>query len=130
MNIYVIAALSVFSATAAAAPPLAGSDDYDALMPYAGWMSRQLAKDGLLCCSVSDCRIVAWRTDGSGYQALITEKDHRGFEKFPHAPNDWISVPDAVIKREPNPTGQAVACWSDSNMSHHGYYCFFLPDMG
>ena len=113
-----------------AAPPSPGSEDYDQLMPYSGWISARSTNKGGLCCSVSDCRVVQWRMQGASYEAFISNSDDRGFTKFAGAPNRWIGVPDSVIKRESNPTGQAIACWSSCKHDDAGYYCFFLPDMG
>lgn len=129
----VIAALflsSAISFPAWAEPPVAGSDDYDMLMPYASWISGRSTNFGGLCCSVSDCRVVKWRTSHNGYEAFIAAVDDRGYVKFPHGPNEWLGVPDEVVKREFNPTGQAIACWSNAKPDDAGFYCFFLPEMG
>jgi hypothetical protein len=118
------------SSPAVAAPPVAGSEDYDQLMPYADWISARATNRGGLCCSVSDCRVVKWRMETTGYEAFIANTDDRGFTKFPGAPNAWVAVPNGVIKHEVNPTGQAIACWSRAKTDDAGYYCFFLPDLG
>jgi hypothetical protein len=115
-------------AWAAAPPP--GSEDYDLLMPYSSWISARSTNFGGLCCSVSDCRVVKWRTSEASYEAFVSVTDDRGFVKFPGAPNKWLPVPDDVIKRESNPTGQAVACWSRAKPDDSGFYCFFPPEMG
>ncbi len=125
-------ALAVLLATATpawASPPAPGSEDYDQLMPYSAWISTQAANNGGLCCSITDCRVVRWRTHGAAYEAFIAQMDDRGFVKFPDGPNAWIKVPPDVIKREINPTGQAIACWSAHRLDDRGYYCFFLPDL-
>ncbi len=113
-----------------AAPPSPGSEDYDQLMPYSAWISARSTNRGGLCCSVSDCRVVKYRLTSATYEAFIANVDDRGFTKFPGAPNQWLSVPDTVIKREYNPTGQAIACWSRAKPDDAGFYCFFLPEMG
>jgi len=118
------------AAPAWASPPAPGSEDYDLLMPYSSWISARSTNFGGLCCSVSDCRVVKWRTDDTRYEAFIAEDDDRGFVKFPGAPNKWLVVPADVIKREFNPTGQAIACWSRAKPDDAGFYCFFLPEMG
>lgn len=118
------------AAAAYAGPPMAGSEDYDGLMPFAGWIATQATNKGGLCCSVSDCRIVKYRTHDAVYEAFVANADERGFTKFPGAPNKWVSVPAAVIKRNINPTGQAIACWSQFKVEDGGFYCFFLPEMG
>jgi hypothetical protein len=117
------------STPAFASPPLAGSEDYDQLMPFAEWMTGRAANNGGLCCSISDCRVVGWRVKGVGYEAYIAKRDGRGFVKFPGAPDAWLPVPTDVIKREVNPTGRAIACWSADYPSESGFYCFFLPDL-
>lgn len=125
----VLAALLALAGPAWASPPLPGSEDYDQLMPYAGWISTQASNHGGLCCSITDCRVVRFRTRGNAYEAFIPQTDDRGFTKFPDAPNAWVRVPSDVIKRETNPTGEAIACWSAHRMDDRGYYCFFLPDL-
>jgi hypothetical protein len=125
-------ALSVFLFLATpvlAASPPAGSEDYDQLMPYADWISGRTGNNGGLCCSISDCRVVKWRMSGASYEAYVAKKDDRGFVKFPDAPDAWISVPPEVIKRENNPTGWAIACWSAYRAMDDGFYCFFLPNL-
>ena len=112
-----------------ASPPLKGSEDYDQLMPYSEWIAGRVSNKGGLCCSISDCRVVSWRTKGSAYEAFIATRDDRGFTKFPGAPDAWVTVPTDVIKRDINPTGRAIACWSANHPSDFGYYCFFLPDL-
>jgi hypothetical protein len=119
-----------FAATpAAASPPPPGSEDYEQLMPYASWISERAANNGGLCCSISDCRVVPFRTQGDQFEAFIARRDPRGFVKFPGGPDRWISVPADVIKHEINPTGRAIACWSAYRTEEGGYYCFFLPDL-
>jgi len=112
-----------------AAQPPEGSEDYEQLMPYADWISGRTGKYGGLCCSVSDCRVVKWRMDGASYQAYVAKLDDRGFVKFPEAPDAWVTVPPDVIKRENNPTGVAIACWSAFRNKDAGFYCFFLPNL-
>lgn len=116
-------------ARAVAAPPPPGSEDYEQLMPYASWISARAANNGGLCCSISDCRVVPFRTQGSQFEAFIAHHDLRGFVKFPGGPDRWIAVPTDVIKHESNPTGRAIACWSAYRTEEDGYYCFFLPDL-
>jgi hypothetical protein len=117
----------VASQSGHAAAPAAGSEDYELLMPYAGWISGRVGNNGGLCCSISDCRVVKWRIQSGRYQAFIATKDDRGFQKFPDAPNEWIDVPEETINRENNPTPWAIACWSAYRQMDNGYYCFFLP---
>jgi len=112
-----------------AAPPSPGSDDDIALSPYAEWIQGQTGHYGGLCCSLADCRTVEWREHKGHVEALIARSDSRGFDKFLEAPNKWLEVPDVVIKREGNPTGVAIACWSAYRTQDDGFYCFFLPDL-
>jgi len=73
--------------------------------------------------------VVEWRSHGASVEAFIARADARGFTKFDGAPNAWVTVPSEVIKREGNPTGVAIACWSAFRKSDSGFYCFFLPDL-
>ena len=103
------------------APPELGTDDYEALSPYARWIEAQVSHMGVRCCSLADCRIAEWRPKGAGVEVYLTEA------KWPHAPNGWVAVPDVVIKRDENPTGRIVACWSAAHVPDGGFYCVFLP---
>ena len=123
------AAVIVWACAAHAAPPELGSEDYENLMPYSEWIAGRTAPGGGLCCSVSDCRVVPWRATGNGYEAMISNHDARGFVKFADAPDRYLTVPNEVIKREGNPTGFAIACWSAYRGKDNGFYCFFLPDL-
>jgi len=129
LRVVVFFVLVCLTAPVMAAEPPAGSEDYDQLMPYADWISGRTGKYGGLCCSISDCRVVKWRTEGDKYQAYVAKLDDRGFVKFPDAPDAWLTVPTDVIKRENNPTGVAIACWSAFRNKDSGFYCFFLPNM-
>ena len=118
-----------------AAPPPVDSEDYEALSPFADWLKDQytVMEPTVKCCDLSDCRMVAMKVKDGHYEALITEKDDRGLPKFESGVNRWVIVPNEVIKREQNPTGFPIACWT---MKHYkatkdGYfYCFFLPNLG
>ncbi len=131
LPIIVTSAIAVFGSyrVAEAAPPPLGSEDYEQLLPYAAWISKQAANNGGLCCSIADCRVVNWRMKGDAYEAFIAKTDDRGFSKFPEGPDAWVAVPTDVIKREVNPTGRAIACWSAHRINDGGYYCFFLPNL-
>jgi hypothetical protein len=97
-------AFLLLSAPVLAAPPSGSGID----SPVSRWF--QLLKQpetGYLCCSISDCRPVAYRTVGNHFQAFI---DRKSFG--PRAPDDWRDVPPtAVLHRHDNPTGEAVACF-------------------
>ena len=121
---------ALLASPALAAAPPRGSEDFQRLAPYAPWIAGQTANDGrTLCCSVADCRVVPWRIRGGGYEAFIAALDERGFPKFTDGTNAWITVPPGVIKRVPNPTGRAIACWSHDHLRDGGFYCFVLPDL-
>ena len=108
-----------------AAPPPSGSDDAQLLAPFADWLRDQhdLAT-GIACCSLADCRAVAWRTAGSEVEVLVSSG------KFPEGPDAWLQVPQTVIQRgAQNPTGLAVVCWSRYRAVNNGFYCVWLPEM-
>lgn len=70
---------------------------------------------GSLCCSVADCRRVRAEFRDDGYwwvyidSITFPDDDNR---YHGHAPNDWVQVPEsAVLPREDNPAGGAIACW-------------------
>jgi hypothetical protein len=62
---------------------------------------------GALCCSIADCRPTEYRITRDHYEALVE--------------GIWRDVPpDRVVKREDNPTGRAVVCWTPTA----GVLCF------
>lgn len=96
-------ALLLFMCPAFAAPPA----DVNADLPIARWF-KDLKQPGTDygCCSIADCRPVAYRTIGRRYQAFIDQKTFG-----PRAPDLWMDVPSAaVLHRHDNPVGEAVAC--------------------
>ncbi len=102
----------------AAAPP-PGSTQSDLMAPYAEWL-RGLTNPttGEGCCSLSDCRVVDFRLTRNGYEAYLDKNT------FPGAPDAWLSVPDYVVVRKPNPTGFAIACWASWHKLSNGWFCF------
>jgi len=94
-----------FAETSRAAPP----DNADpSLAPW--FQSLRQPGTGISCCSVADCRITDYRTDASGYEALIDEK--------------WLSVPpDRILQHISNPTGRAIVCYHPGT----GILCFVRP---
>ena len=77
-------ALLLFSTPAFAAPP--PGTDMDS--PIARWFQvLKQPETGYLCCSIADCRPVAYRTVGNHFQAFI---DRKSFG--PRAPDDWRDV--------------------------------------
>ena len=101
----VLIVLLGFGETARAAPP----DNADpSLAPW--FQSLRQPGTGISCCSVADCRITDYRTDASGYEALIDEK--------------WLSVPpDRILQHISNPTGRAIVCYHPGT----GILCFVRP---
>jgi hypothetical protein len=130
MKYLILAATILASSAALASPPVPGSADYDLLSPYKDWITAQSTPQGGLCCSLADCRVAPYRITGNKIEAFIAAKDERGYNKFPGAPNAYLEVPNEVIKRTENPTGQAIACWAVGHSENLGFYCFFLPEMG
>ena len=88
------AVLILFVGSASAAPPP------DSNLQYKDWF-ESLRQPGTmaLCCSISDCRMTAYRTDAEGYEVPIN--------------NRWVRVPpDKVLNRIANPTGRGVVCYT------------------
>jgi hypothetical protein len=98
----IIAAVLLGAAPVQAKPP-EGADP--ALAPW--FRSLRQPSTGIPCCSVTDCRLADWRINNDRYEAFID--------------GVWRDVPpDHVIRRDDNPTGRAVACWTPV----HGVLCF------
>jgi hypothetical protein len=100
------AALSALVAVSAAhATPPENADP--ALAP---WFQSLQAPNGSSCCSMADCRMTEYRTNETGYEALIEGR--------------WMTVPpDRVLERVGNPTGRAVVCYAPGM----GILCFVRP---
>jgi len=96
-------ALLLFMAPAFAAPP--GGVNADS--PIAEWFKDlKQPGTGYGCCSIADCRPVAYRTIGHRFQAFIDQKSFG-----PRAPDLWMDVPSAaVLHGHDNPVGEAIAC--------------------
>ena len=95
---------------AQAAPP-------DAVRPEVRDWIRSLTdpEGGAPCCDESDCRLVDFRANGTGYEVLIAER--------------WLKVPRWVLlPPRPNPSGRAVACYVFDKTGLDGvrFFCF-LP---
>lgn len=105
-----------------AAPPAAGSEQAEILLPHRAWVkSLQNPVTKQQCCDLADCRVVIARIKGNHYEAFI------GRDVFGRgAPNDWLPVPDEVVLRDgSNPVGLPVACWKASRQPlYNGYFCF------
>ena len=90
---------------ARAAPP---ENADPALAPW--FQSLRQPGTGVSCCSLADCRIADYRTDGNGYEAFVDDK--------------WLAVPpDRVLQHTDNPTGRAIVCY----MPGRGILCFVRP---
>jgi hypothetical protein len=62
---------------------------------------------GISCCSVADCRLTDFRTQGDHYEAMID--------------GQWREVPaTTILERIENPTGHAVVCYTPAR----GIMCF------
>jgi hypothetical protein len=65
------------------------------------------------CCGVADCRRVRYRIAGDHFQAFIGDE----FPRWTATPHAWVDVPDtSIVRRQDNPTGEAVACWYQGNL--------------
>jgi hypothetical protein len=105
-----------------AAPPPAGSEQDELLLPHGAWvrgLMNPVTKQG--CCDLSDCRVVAARIRFGHYQAFIG-RDAYGED----APEGWLDVPDEVVLHGgDNPVGLPVACWRASRQPLlNGFFCF------
>jgi len=96
----------------AAAQPPAGADPNSEM---ANWFKSLKSNEGQPCCDVSDCRRVEARLVNGSYEAFIDD--------------EWARVPDAVIKRVENPTGQYIACYTagDYSTKFPPYFFCFVP---
>ncbi len=81
--------------------------------PYSEWFKDLKSDQGYGCCSISDChQNVQYRIRGDEYEILVDDK--------------WLSVPkDKILNRHDNPTGGAVACYSNTPVRI--IYCFVRP---
>lgn len=94
-----------FGGTARAAPP---ENADPALAPW--FQSLRQPGTGISCCSIADCRVTDYRTNGNGYETLVDEK--------------WLSVPpDRILQHISNPTGRAIVCYHPGT----GILCFVRP---
>jgi hypothetical protein len=91
------------TAVAGAAPPSDAPNDPD----LHAWFQSLKSPSGMSCCSEADCRYVVDRIGSTGYQAFFDNK--------------WIDIPNEIVVRRDNPTGQAVLC---ATQDHSYLYCF------
>jgi len=100
-------ALSLLAAPALAAPP-PGTDPSS---PLAHWVQSLRGPDGILCCSLSDCRHtrIETRQDGTHWAWIGRE------EYGPRGTDQWEPISDRVWDETtadgPPPGGVAFACW-------------------
>jgi hypothetical protein len=107
-----VAAGLALSQVAVAAPP----DRRDPTL--APWFeSLKQPGTGAPCCSIADCRTVAFRQDRDGYEVFI---DGRWKMSVPF----WLRVPpERIIDGIDNPTGRGVVCFTPEA----GILCFVPP---
>jgi hypothetical protein len=79
---------------ARAAPPPVGSEDWQIMAPFSGWI-RGLQHEGVVCCTMADGRPVQARSQGDRWQVKWRPGQLEG------APTDWVE----------NPTGMPIAFW-------------------
>ena len=88
-----VASLLLAGAARAAPPP-------DSNLQYKDWF-ESLRQPGTLalCCTISDCRVTAYRMSADGYEVPIN--------------SHWVRVPaDTILNRTDNPTGNGVVCYT------------------
>jgi hypothetical protein len=101
-----LAAATIGGLSAAWASPPENADP-----ELAPWFQSLRAPNGSSCCSIADCRITDYRTNGMGYEALVDGR--------------WLAVPsERVLDHIVNPTGRAVVCYAPAL----GILCFVRPD--
>jgi hypothetical protein len=108
----------ILGATARAAPP---PDADPALAPWFKSLERPWRPGSgasVRCCDIADCRVTRFRAVGEHYEVLIDQR-------FPGvAAASWQRVASyAVLLRQENPTGGAVACWHAGEV-----VCFVRPE--
>jgi hypothetical protein len=99
----VVLVLCALAASAQAAPPVVGSEDWEILHPHAAWING-LEAGGMRCCDWSDTRPVEARAGGAGWQVRFRAGQIAG---APHGV--WMDVPEAAVLRLANPVGMPIA---------------------
>jgi hypothetical protein len=97
-------AASMIATPAMAAPP---PDADPALAPW--FRELRSPASGIPCCDESDSRRTVAQMVPYGWKAKTT--------------NGWIFIPRRIILRVPNPTGEAILCWTPNR----GPICFVPP---
>ncbi len=105
-----LVALAFYTNPLASAPP-PGADPNSSLSKW--YQSLTQPETGVGCCSEADCRAYSddkVRVRDGAWQVFIDD--------------DWRTVPpERVLRQIPNPTGEAVACWTP----WQGVLCFVVP---
>ena len=89
-----------------AMPPEPGSDDELAIRGYEQWITQMQTKDGGLCCSIADGRVVAdseLRVRDGRWEVLYSHR-HWGDA----ATEQWLPILPDAIQPSPNPVGLPV----------------------
>jgi hypothetical protein len=97
--------LALVAGIALAAPP-EGADP--ALAPW--FQSLTQPGTGSSCCSIADCRPTDWKFSDGHYEIPVDDK--------------WIAVPDELVLKRENPTGNAIACKLNGRV-----LCFVPPSL-
>ena len=105
------------AASALAAPPPEGSDDWKIMSPFKDWVTSQHDRLGRWCCDIGDGRPVEARITDDHWEVHV-EKSH-----FPDEPEAWLKVPEDKIVHQANPTGSPIL-W----LYQGGVQCFAPPD--
>jgi hypothetical protein len=131
MRALLFTAILLLSTTALASPPPPDSEEANNLKQFSDWFQKQRGPLGN-CCSIADGRTVRVKTDGNSYWVQFIHPD--SIEKptpysgettdvlqhsIPHA-GVWYKVSNKAIIKTFNPTGYAIAWWSNYELSTNG----------
>ena len=87
-------------------PPPPGTQDYDLLHPFAGWISTVTNKANEKCCDIGDGTVVLQRDGPDGIEIRFL-----AFDRFPTAPRGWVKVPPEAVVYERNMASVSIAWW-------------------
>jgi hypothetical protein len=125
-------AMTSISRQSAAYPPDPRSGDGQLIAPYRDAVRSLSQRNGVPCCSESDCRPAEYRINSAGgYEVFIRQltKDGSGWED---GPDKWLEVPSERVtspSRRPNlPFG--IACWKFGHLYLSGGFICFTPGTG
>lgn len=138
----IAAAALLLASPALASPPPVGSDDWNVMHPYSGWVTTQHDGLGRWCCDLGDGRPVdarvtgmdaektppcegAFPTRGCGVDIPGGEHwiAHVTPEHFPGERDRWMAVPDEKVTHNVNPTGLPILWLYQGRVQ-----CFAPPD--